>query len=50
MNAIPQPVMPAIDLTDPSVFRQASGRGQPIPDDVRRELVRIAGSPAGIAA
>ena len=31
-------------------YDPASGRGQPIPDDVRRELVRIAESPAGIAA
>jgi acyl-CoA thioester hydrolase len=30
-------------------YDPASGRGQPIPDDVRRELVRIADSPTGVA-
>ena len=31
-------------------YDPASGRGQPIPEDVRRELQRLAESPAGIAA
>ncbi|HJQ59977.1 MAG TPA: thioesterase family protein [Vineibacter sp.] len=31
-------------------YDPASGRGQPIPDDVRRRLVRIAESPAGLPA
>lgn len=31
-------------------YDPASGRGQPIPDDVRGQLVRIAGSPTGIPA